>query len=117
MGALRFMLAPLAATFAVATTRGEEPLRISWVENLLVIEAPAGAAQLPGEKLTVNYLEAYCRAGSTDRDWRETVIGHTTRLVEADRKGHRLALECRLADGVIVRHAITAEPEAVDFRL
>jgi hypothetical protein len=116
MGRLRFAIA-LAAAWAATGTHAAEPLRIAWARNLLVIEAPQGTAPLPGDKLTVNYLEAYCRAGSTDRDWRETVIGHATRLVEADLKRHRLALECRLADGVVVRHAITAEPECVDFRL
>jgi hypothetical protein len=33
------------------------------------------------------YLEAYCRPGSTDREWRETVIPHRVEFVEASRDG------------------------------
>ncbi|MBI3838403.1 MAG: hypothetical protein HY288_10785 [Planctomycetia bacterium] len=88
-------------------------LRISWAANMLTIEAPG----LPDGKLTVNYLEAYCRGGSTDRNWGQTVIKHATRLVRASPDGHELALECRLTDGVVVEHKIVAEGGAVDFRL
>lgn len=98
------------------SARGDDGrMRISWDANILSIEAPADGPPLPGGKLTVNYLEAYCRPGSTDRDWRETVIKHTTRLVSAE--PHELVLECRLADGVTVRHRIVAEADSVDFRL
>ena len=48
----------------------------------------------------MQYIEAYCRPGSTRRDWRQTVIGHRTRLLAADADGKRLVLECRLSDGV-----------------
>jgi hypothetical protein len=108
----------LAAVTCSSSARGDDgKLRIRWADNLLTIEAPADGPQLPGGKLTVNYLEAYCRGGSTDRDWGETVIKHTTRLVSAAADGHALALECRLADGVIVTHQITAATDSVDFRL
>jgi len=37
---------------------------------------------LPGNVIEVNYLEAYCRAGSTDADWvKHTVIPHRTELL------------------------------------
>jgi hypothetical protein len=104
----------VAAAVATAALGADAPrLRVAWAANLLTIEAP----DLPGDKLTVNYLEAYCRSGSTDRDWGQTVIKHATRLVRASPDGHELALECRLADGVIVEHKIVAEAESVDFRL
>ncbi len=92
-------------------------MRIAWAANLLSIEAAPGQPAIPGGKLTVNYLEAFCRGGSTDRDWGQTVIKHTTRLVSADDDHRSLVLECRLADGVEVRHQISAESNAVDFRL
>jgi hypothetical protein len=93
------------------------PLRISWADNLLSIEAAPGQPEIPGEKLIVNSLEAYCRPGSSDRDWSETVIGHETRLVSADRDGRALELECRLRDGVIVRHKIIAGADEVALQL
>lgn len=72
---------------------------------------------LPGP-VRVNYLEAYCRAGSTDADWvRHTMIAHTNVVVSlsADRKV--LRLRDTLADGVVVDHTITAGETDVDFRL
>ena len=36
----------------------------------------------PGKEIRINYLEAYCRAGSTDADWvQHTVIKHTPELI------------------------------------
>ena len=65
----------------------------------------------------VHYLEAYCRPGSTDRDWGQTVIKHTTRRTAESEDAHSLALEIRLADGVTVRHDIVAAADSVDFQL
>ena len=37
---------------------------------------------LPGKSIEVNYLEAYCRAGSTEADWvKHTVILHRAELI------------------------------------
>jgi hypothetical protein len=74
--------------------------------------------QIPGQKIRVNYLEAYCRAGSTDADWvKHTVIPHTNELVllSVDKKVMRL--RDTLADGLTVEHTITAGKDEVDFRL
>jgi hypothetical protein len=116
---LVFALVLVAAVAGPPRARGDDAgkLRVSWAANTLSIEAPQGGPPLPGGKLLVNYLEAYCRPGSTDRDWGETVIKHATRLVSAGDDGHALALECQLADGVTVRHEIVAGAESVDFRL
>src|SRR5258706_4904114 len=88
-------------------------LRISWKENILTISGPA----LPGGELQILYLEAYCRAGSTERKWSDTVIGHKTRLIAADPEGRHIRLQCTLKDGVTVDHEITAGADEVDFRL
>jgi hypothetical protein len=46
--------------------------------NWLVIKG----AHLPNGEVRINYLEAYCRPGSTDADWvKHTVIHHTNELV------------------------------------
>jgi hypothetical protein len=65
----------------------------------------------------VHYLEAYCRPGSTDRDWGETVMGHQTQLVSSNTSMTRLELKCTLSDGVTVEHIITCEQDAVNFQL
>lgn len=102
------------------TTRAsaDAGLRIHWAtdargRDFLTIRGP----KLPGGELKVWYLEAYCRPGSTDRNWRETVIGHETRLVSADKDGRRIKLRCQLKDGVVVDHVITAGKDEIDFRL
>ena len=101
-------LTPAAPTAAPA-----QSLRLDWKDNLLTISGP----HLPGGGMKVHYIEAYCRPGSTNRKWEQTVIGHTTRVVSAADDRTALTLECRLKDGVIVRHEIRARPDEVDFRI
>jgi len=94
--------------------RGElPPLWLSWQDNLLTIHGE----DLPGQRVDVWYLEAYCRAGSTDRNWRETVVGHTTRLLSQSADQRQLRLRCHVDDGLIVHHTITAGRDEIDFRL
>jgi len=105
--------APLAVSRSAEEPELEKPLTLSWSDNYLTITG----SHLPGGSMRILYLEAYCRPGSTDRDWGETVIGHTTRLVSASDDGRALELEDTLRDGVVVRHNITATHDEVDFRL
>lgn len=95
------------------TTKKRAPLTLAWADNFLTIEGD----DFPGKSLRVMYLEAYCRPGSTDRDWGETVIKHRTELVSASDDKTRIELHCRLVDGVEVSHVITAKEDEVDFRL
>ncbi len=88
-------------------------MRIGWSDNLLRITGP----ELPGGEIEVNYLEAFCRPGSTDRDWNETVIPHRTERLEASADGRFLRLRSVLQDGVGVEHEIRASADEVDFRL
>lgn len=90
-----------------------ESLMLTWENNILSIHGQ----QIPGGKLPIWYLEAYCRDGSTDREWSQTVIGHRTELVSRTDDGTQLVLRCRLKDGVVVTHKITSGGDEVDFRL
>lgn len=100
-------------TFAArGEARAETGLSIAWADNFLAI-----SGEFPGKEIRINYLEAYCRPGSTDRDWNETVIGHKTELVDAGPDHKRLRLRDRLNDGVIVDHEITAGRDEVEFEL
>lgn len=87
-------------------------LSIAWAKNILTVRG----AKLPGD-VRVLYLEAYCRPGSTDREWKETVIGHKTELLEASPDGKKLKLRCDVKDGIVVDHLITAGDDEIDFRL
>ena len=87
-------------------------LQIEWRENILTLSGPG----VPGEKFETWYLEAFCRKGSTNRKWEETVVPHTTRLVSASADKSRIQLESAI-DGVTVTHDIQARDDCVTFDL
>jgi hypothetical protein len=88
-------------------------LRLERTNHWLIIRGP----HLPGE-IRINYLEAYCRAGSTDADWvKHTVVPHTNRFVSLSPDAKVLRLRDVLVDGVTVEHTITAGDDEVDFHL
>src|SRR5262245_9447438 len=86
-----------------------DTLQIRWRDNFLTIRG----RDLPGGEMKVHYLEAFCRPGSTDREWGRTVIAHATELLSADEGGKAIRLRSTLADGVIVDHVITAGADEV----
>lgn len=93
-----------------ATRKG---LSLAREKNWLIIRGEG----LPGE-IRINYLEAYCRANSTDADWsKHTTIPHTNAVVSLSQDGKVLTLKDTLADGVVVQHVITAKTDEVVFDL
>lgn len=87
-------------------------LSVGWTNNILTISGKV----LPAP-VTILYLEAYCRPGSTRRAWDQTVIPHKTERIEQDPAGHRVRLRDTVSDGVIAEHVITAGEDEVDFRV
>lgn len=108
-----FVLLQLSTLPAAGGEAVPSDFRLSWKNSMLTVTGK----NLPGEKVTTWYLEAYCRPGSTDREWGETVIGHTTRLVSASPDGKEIRLQCTLKDGVTVKHVIRAVDDGVAFEL
>jgi hypothetical protein len=104
----------LLIVFGASALAAAEPERlgITWEKNYLTIRG-----KFPGEELKIHYLEAYCRPGSTDRDWSQTVIPHTAEMIETDAAKGIIKLRDKLADGVVVEHTIAAGPDEIDFRL
>lgn len=102
----------LAACMPLAASEPGDTLQLEWEQEYLTIRGP-----FPTGSLTVMYLEAFCRPGGHERAWNETVIRHTTELIERNPEGTRLRLRSTLADGVVVDHVITASTDEVDFRL
>jgi len=97
----------------VAAEEAERALSLTWDKEILTIHGK----HLPGGALEVLYIEAFCRAGSTRRDWRQTVIPHTTQLVESGPGGQWIKLRSRLSDGVVVEHEIRTARDEVNFKV
>ena len=82
--------------------------------SMLSIRAP----HVPGREIQINYLEAYCRGGSTDADWgKHTVVGHKTEVASAPADGKQMKLRCAVNDGLVVDHDIHAASDGVTFDL
>lgn len=106
-----YPLLKLLALLALVSPAHAEPLSLVRERNMLIIRGP----QLPGE-ISINYLEAYCRAGSTDADWvKHTVVKHTSEVLSAT--AGEVRLRDTLSDGVTVEHVITTTEDEVDFRI
>lgn len=112
LGALAAYFCVVGACTSLGAGEPGTPLKLEWDREYLTISGP-----FPSGSLTVMYLEAFCRPGGHKRPWNETVIKHTTELVERNAEGTRLRLRSRLADGVVVDHVITSTEDEVDFRL
>jgi hypothetical protein len=108
-------LGTAAALHPLANVLGDEPpdpLDISWADNFLTIRG-----RFPGNEITILYLEAYCRPGSTDRDWGQTVIPHRAEQLSVKTNDGSIHLQDTLADGVVVRHVITPTADEVEFQV
>lgn len=88
-------------------------LRLTWEDNMLTVHD----ARLPDGHVDIWYLEAYCRSGGTDRDWKETVIPHSTTKTSGDDDGHRIQLLTHVEPDVTVHHDIKAGGDDVTFRM
>jgi hypothetical protein len=72
----------------------------------------------PGGELRINYIESYCRAGSTTADWvQHTKIPHRSEALSLSEDQRTLRLRDTLADGVVVDHTITATADGVTFQV
>ena len=99
------LLAALAICFTgFETTVSAQGLQISWTNNLLTISG----AELPGRTMDVWYLEAFCRRGSTARDWKETTLPHKTTLLAASTDGKGLKFRTLIEPQIEMLHLLRA---------
>ncbi len=114
-------LLPVLVAFSIvgvscAALFAEEPqrLKLDWATNNLTISGD----HLPGGEMTVNYLEAYCRAGSTDADWgKHTKLKHQTVRLDDGLDDTFVKLQCEVEDGLVVLHEIRSTHDEIDFRI
>ncbi|MGC8668010.1 MAG: hypothetical protein ACP5VE_07855 [Chthonomonadales bacterium] len=88
-------------------------LQLDWRDNRLSILSPL----LPGGRVEVLYLEAFCRRGSTGRRWEDTVIPHHTTRIDGAGPAKEVRLRTEVAGHVEVLHRIRARREGVLFEL
>jgi hypothetical protein len=100
-------------SMAATTDLGSESLHLHWTNNMLTVAGP----KIPGGTLKIWYLEAFCRRGSTRRDWRQTTIRQRTELVSAQENDQLLVLRSHVEPNVEVLHEIRAGGDEVDFRM
>ena len=98
-------------TLVLSCAASPAQLRVSWTNNLLSVSG----ANLPDGKLDVWYLEAFCRSGAHDRDWRQTTLPHRTTLLTND-SNRVLRFRTLVQTNVEVMHVVTAGADEVDFQ-
>ena len=111
VGSLSLLAGVIANSTASAAPA--RTLTLSWEKEILTVHG----THLPGGALEIWYIEAFCRPGSTNRDWSKTVIPHKTELLSLSPDGRSIKLRSRLDDGVVVDHEIRAGHDEVDFQV
>jgi hypothetical protein len=86
-------------------------LEISWTNNLMTVMG----TNVPGGKLEVWYLEAFCRTGAHDRNWNQTTLPHKTTLL-ANENNRVLRFRTRVQPNIEVNHVVTAGTDELDIR-
>lgn len=111
MNAMRFLCFILLSGLAGSVWGGS--LTLGWTNNLLTIAAP----HLPGEKIEVWYLEAFCRSNAHHQSWDKTKVPHKTTLLRA--ASDRLEFLTTIAPDVEMRHEVVAKKDEIelDFEL
>lgn len=106
-----FVGVPKASSKKMDTKK--DGLHIEWKNNILTISGK----DLPGEKMNILYLEAFCKTGSTNREWDSTTIPHKTELLTASDNGKYIQLRSIVQPNVEVMHDIKAGKDEVEFNL
>ncbi len=101
--AIALLLPCLTPTYAAST--------LSWTNTLLTVTHP----KLPGGRLDIWYLEAFCRSGGHDRSWDKTRVPHRTELLQATPDGSELRFRTLVPPNVEVLHEVIVRDDGLDF--
>lgn len=108
----RLLIAVAALIASCLTAVAADGLTVSWTNNLLRISG----ANVPGGSLEILYLEAFCRSGSTHRDWRQTTLPHRTQLLSASADHKQLKLLTKVEPKIEALHEVRAGVDDVEFQ-
>jgi hypothetical protein len=86
-----------------------DALSLSWTNNLLTLSS----STLPGGKLDIWYLEAFCHKGSTHRDWGKTTLPHKTVLLSSEPR--HLRFRTIVKPEVEMLHDVRAGADGLEF--
>ena len=103
----------ICSLLLIGCSTKREPLQIAWQKEMLTISSP----KLPAGKVDVWHLEAFCKRGSTDRDWHQTTIPHKSELIYASPDKTHIKLRTLVEGGVEVLHDIRSTHDEVIFDL
>jgi hypothetical protein len=99
-------LALLAAEVRIEAASG---LTVAWTNNLLSVSGPS----LPGKRLDILYLEAFCQSNSTHQSWGKTTIPHKTALLSASPT--QLTFRTAVSTNVEMLHEVKASQDELEF--
>lgn len=106
----RLLLLIVLLCGAAFSADADDGLTLSWTNKILTV---SGAA-LPGGKLEILYLEAFCHKGSTERDWHKTVLPHKTSLVAAEPT--HLRFRTSIQPDAEMIHEVRAGSNTIEFQ-
>ena len=95
------------------TGKSSDSLHIKWERNKLTIWGD----NLRGKKINIDYLEAFCKTGSTNRLWDETKIPHKTEMILTDHNNQHIRLKTIVQPDIEIIHDIRARKDEVEFNL
>ncbi|GMU22253.1 MAG: hypothetical protein AMXMBFR13_23410 [Phycisphaerae bacterium] len=107
------MTGALMAAAGCSRVPGGSDLRVTWEDEMLTLHSD----RLPGGRVETWYLEAFCRRGSTDREWEQTTIPFTMEKIAADPEGCWVKLRTLVDGKVEILHDIQAAGDEVDLRM
>jgi hypothetical protein len=96
--------------FGSIHSNAQTELNLAWTNNLLTVSGPT----LPGAKLEIFYLEAFCRKGSTARQWGKTVLPHKTELISGEPK--HLRFRTSIEPNAVMIHDVRAVADGIRFQ-
>ena len=111
IGCFRDRFLACLVVFSLVLGASAHGLELSWTNNLLTVTG----TNLPGGKLQIWYLEAFCRSGAHHRDWRQTTLPHKTALL-TNESNRVLRFRTLVQPEIEVQHIVTAKDDELDIR-
>ena len=84
---------------------------LAWTNNLLTVTG----ANLPGGRLEIWYLEAFCRSGAHTQAWNRTTLPHQTTLLTNEQQ-RVLRFRTLVQTNVEVTHTVAAGVDEIAFQ-